>query len=1139
MKRRLFGLVAGFSSVLLAAGVTAFTGSGASAAAAAGGRGRADSSSVNCPWLNRSLPVQQRVDLLLSRMTLADKIGMVHGVSGPYVGNVAANPALCIPALGLEDGPAGVADGMTGVTQLPAPVAGAASWDPSLMHQYGAVIGAEERGKGASVNLGPTINIVRDPRWGRAFETLGEDPYLNGELASAEIGGVQAQGVLSQVKHFDAYNQETYRNTPADDAIVSDRALHEIYMPAFWTALAKGKAASVMCAYSTVNGQYSCQNPYLLQTLEQRWGWPGFVTSDWGATHSTVPSADAGLDMQMPDNSYFGAALQQAVQDGQVSMATLNEMVRRILTEMFRFNLFSNPPSGSPSAVVTTPAHAAIARTVAEQGTVLLKNTGSLLPLGTGVKSIAVIGADGTTSPESAGGGSAHVNAPYVVSPLQGIQAAAPKGTTVTSYSGTDPAQAAATAKGAQVAIVFANNFESEGSDLSSITLQDNQDAYIEAVAAANPDTIVVLNTGSAVAMPWVNQVKGVLEAWYPGQEDGNAIASVLFGGTDPSGHLPVTFPQSLSQVPASTPAQWPGTGGKVQYSEGLDVGYRWYDAKDLTPLFPFGYGLSYTTFKFSHLHVTPRAVNNLSSDPGATDCGCNGQSTKLVTVTATVTNTGKRAGAEVAQLYLADPASAGEPPRQLKGFDKVYLQPGQSTTVRFTLTGHDLSYFDTAANGWVVPDGAFHVYVGDSSALANLPLRGSFTVPRSIGARYATLSAPATVDPDSSFTATATVVNDGDYPMAGTRFTVQAPVGWQAQATVTTPTTIAPHQTVTVPFRMRVPEAAQGATATLTARASYEPAPGRSRGLVEATATVTVRPAITATATSVSLKLGGSASTTVTFTSNLARPVTVAFTASPPSSSGLTVTPPSGTVTVPPSGATTTLTVSAGRAAPGGVTQVPVNLSFTDNGHSYPLPTLQFQVTIPFASLAAAYNNVGITSNSDVAPGNFDGVGDSYSQQALTAAGLAPGATVHQDGAALTWPDVPAGQPDNVVAEGQTIVMSGSGSNLVLLGAGDYGTATGTLTVTYTDGTTQQQTINLADWYANAPATGDQLVATTSSWNTQPSSGQGPHAVSVYSTEVPLQPGKTVASVTLPDVSSGVGSGVTAMHVFAVGVGS
>ena len=839
IRRRHFPGMAVSASLLAAAVVAALAPGGAAAASAAGAArpaaasaaagpaaaAAASSTTTNpaCPWLNSALPVQQRTAMLLARMSLADKINMVTGAgtSEPYVFYIKAIPALCIPAMGEEDGPNGVGDGLTGVTQLPAGVSLAATWDRALAAQYGQVIGSEERGKGAMVNLGPTVNIDRDPRWGRSFEAFTEDPYLNAALAVGEIDGVQSQGEMSQVKHYAVYNQETNRNTPADNVIVSQRTLHEIYLPAFWAATKVARASSVMCSYATINGQYACQNDYLLHTtLDQRWQFPGFVTSDYDATHATVASADAGMDQEMPGPVYYGPALQAAVQSGQVAVATLNQMVSRILAQLFRFNEFNNPPSGNTGATVTTPAHQALSAQVAENGTVLLKNGGGTLPLNAaGGGSVAVIGPAASAAPVYTGGGSAYVTAPFHVTPLQGIQAAAGPGTSVSytqglptdtsltpipgsalspaytgtgfggSYTGTltapetgtyvlaftnptpynvtylsldgkqilaDPgtppvstysvgvdlvagqtytlqlsgsgassglswatpsglapylSQAVSAAKAASTAVVVvSDDTQTEAADRASLNLPSAQNELISAVAAANPHTVVVIDAGAPVVMPWLSQVASVVDAWYPGESNGTALADVLFGKTDPSGHLPVTFPVGLSQVPASTPAQFPGVGGQVQYSEGIDVGYRYYDARNETPLFPFGYGLSYTRFSFSHLVAAPA--------PG-------GQ----VAVSATVSNTGPVAGAEVAQLYLGDPAAAGEPPRQLKGFTKITLPPGQSATVRFLLTRHDLSYWDTAASRWVVPGGWFSVYVGDSSALAGLPLRGGFSV--------------------------------------------------------------------------------------------------------------------------------------------------------------------------------------------------------------------------------------------------------------------------------------------------------------------------------------------------------------------------------------------------------------------------
>jgi beta-glucosidase len=714
-------------------------------------------SAASCPWVDSTAPIATRVSELMAQMSLTQKIDMMTGASGSsYVGNIPAISSLCIPAMNLEDGPAGVGDGMSNVTQLPAPVDVAATWDTAAEQEYGHVIGAEQAAKGSTVDLGPTINIVRDPRWGRAFESIGEDPYLAGQLSAADIRGVQSAGTMAQVKHYAVYNQETNRNTSSDNAVVSTQAEQEIYLPAFQAAVQQGAASSVMCSYSWINGTAACQNPYTLTTvLRQQFGYTGFVTSDWGATHSTAASANAGLDMDMPGNDgFYGSALQSAVSAGTVSQATINSAVSDILTQMFAFGLFDKAPSGSPSATATNSTDQSDATQLAEEGTVLMKNSGSILPLTSSDKSIAVIGADASTSPQTDGGGSAGVNSSGTVTPLQGIQAAAPSGTTVTYNNGSSDSSAASAAAAASVAVVFANLGESEGSDLSSIDLGTTQDNLITSVAAANANTIVVLNTGSAVTMPWLSSVKGVLEAWYPGQEDGTAIASVLFGNSDPSGHLTVTFPTSLSQVPASTTAQWPGTGGTVQYSEGIDVGYRWYDSKSLTPLFPFGYGLSYTTFSFSNLHV-----GSLTAGGAAT-------------VTATVTNTGSRSGADVAQLYVDDPSASGQPPLQLEGFQRVNLAAGASTTVTFNLTQQNLQYWNSSSNAWATSTGSYGIEVGDSSA--NLPLTGTLPVASSQLGQPVTLASPG---PQASLTnqAASTVTLSGQDSTSGQTLTYSA----------------------------------------------------------------------------------------------------------------------------------------------------------------------------------------------------------------------------------------------------------------------------------------------------------------------------------------------------------------------------
>ncbi|HET7013646.1 MAG TPA: glycoside hydrolase family 3 C-terminal domain-containing protein [Streptosporangiaceae bacterium] len=683
--------------------------------------------STACPWVGSSAPISQRVAMLMARMSTAQKVALMTGSSGSsYVGLIPAIGSLCIPAINLEDGPAGVADGMANVTQLPAPVDVAATWDNAAEQLYGQVIGAEQAAKGTTIDLGPTINIVRDPRWGRAFESIGEDPFLNGQLGSAYIRGVQSTGVMAQVKHLAVYNQETNRNTSSDNAIVSTKAMEEIYLPAFSASVQQGAASSVMCAYSTVNGTFACQNPFLLTTaLRQQDGFTGFVTSDWGGTHATAASANAGLNMDMPGNDgFYGSALASAVSSGSVSMATLNSLVSSVLTEMFAFGLFDKPTSGSPAQTATSATDQSDATQLAEEGTVLLKNSGSILPLSSaGTSSIAVIGADASASPQTAGGGSAAVSSSGTVTPLQGITARAGSGIKVSFNDGSSSSSAAALAASSSVAVVFVSNFETEGSDLSSIDLPSSENSLISAVAAANPNTIVVLNTGSAVTMPWLSSVKGVFEAWYPGQEDGTAIAALLFGDANPSGHLPVTFPTSLSQVPASTAAQWTGTNGTVQYSEGVDVGYRWYDSHSLTPMFPFGYGLSYTSFSFSNL-----AVGTLPQGGAAT-------------ITAKVTNTGTRAGADVAQLYVTDPAASGEPPKQLEGFVRVNLQPGASQTVTFQLTQRNLQFWNASTSNWATSTGAYGISVGDSDA--NLPLTGTLTVGTAQLGQPVTITAP------------------------------------------------------------------------------------------------------------------------------------------------------------------------------------------------------------------------------------------------------------------------------------------------------------------------------------------------------------------------------------------------------------
>jgi beta-glucosidase len=1109
---------------------------------------------AECPWLNPSLPVAQRVNMLLSRMSLANKIAEMYVVASKnpvgyigYQGWIPAQPALCIPALREQDGSLGVY-AATGATQLPSEISLGSAWDPALAHQYGVINGKEHRAKGIGMVLGPGINIQRDPRWGRNFEMFSEDPLLTATLGAADIEGIQSQDVLADVKHFVTYNQETNRGTPHDVTIVDARALHEIYLPPFYSAVAQAHVASVMCAYPLLDGIYSCENPSLLTgLLDLRWGFSGFVRSDSAASASTVDSANAGLDQERGSFYWDNGRLAAAVIDGQVRGSVIDDAVRRILTEMFGLDLFNHPPTGTITSPASTPADRALGLEVAERGVVLLKNKGPVLPLNRSkTKSIAVLGPDGSSEPMTSGGGSSHVRASSVISPLNGIAALTGR-RAVKSYSGTRPARAAAVAAKAQVAVVFASYYEREAHDLKSISLPRRQNALIRAVAAANPNTIVVLNTGGPVLMPWLSSVKGVIEAWYPGQDDGTAIASVLFGDTNPSGHLPETFPTSLSAIPTAAPNQFPGVAGKVDYSEGLDVGYRWYDAKNVTPLFPFGYGLSYTTFAFSHLTVTPGSVVNRASGPD----NPKGQGAKVAEVTAKITNTGAVRGSDVAQLYVGDPAVAGEPSRQLEGFQRVTLAPHQSRTVSFTITGHELSYFNKAANGWTLPDGRFSVLVGDSSALTALPLRGSLDVTRTIGERYVQLTAPAKVDAGATFTAQARFVNGGDMPITDGTVGLTVPYGWTVAPVDLTPTiSLASGQSATRYFRVTAPESAEGEVDSLTAQLT---SPGAAdAGDLRASATVSVPGPITVTARSPAVvSAGGSAPAEVSVTSHMSQAVTVNLTPSLPT--GVTISPASPSVSVPAdSTVNLAMVISVAPGTSPRTDRVPLGPSFTYGGMQYPMAATGLNVDVPYTTFNAAYDSTAISDDGDVGAADFDGNGNSYSEQALTAAGLAPGATITADATTLTWPDVPAGTPDSVLAKGQTIMMPASpaATQLTLLGAsslnGEPGTITsdysGTGTIEYTDGTIQSYQLTFDNWFKPPVTASNTTVATAAYVNDSRRAsnhgvaGRRNHDARVFAVSIPVDPTKTVSSVTLPSIATL--PGVYPVHVFTLALG-
>ena len=679
---------------------------------------------TGCPGASRTLKPAARAAQVVAAMTTGEKLSMLTGVDphaalgvrdGPlYVGYVPGVPRLCIPPLTLNDGPSGISDTQVDTTSFPAPIAQAATWDTALQSKLGAALGLEAWQKGIDVLLAPDVNIARVPENGRNFEAFGEDPFLSGQMGAAEIDGIQKNPVIATVKHYSVNSQETNRYYVSSN--VDDRTLHEIYLPPFEAAVRDGSVGAVMCAYGLVNATFSCQNQALLTTvLRQQIGFAGFVMSDWGATWSTVQSANAGLDLEMPGGVFFGSALADALNAGTVSMQTVDTMVRSILTSMFRLGVVDDPPPLLQDVAlndVSSPADQSLARRVAESGTVLLKNSSSVLPLQPAAGStIAVIGAPAgfgdLRSYTEGGRGSAFVyfsQAP--VSPLAAITTDAAKvNATVVSSDGTNIGEAAALAQRASTAIVFAYDQEAEGTDRPDLSLPNGQDQLIEQVAHANPHTIVVLDTGGPVLMPWLDQIAGIVEAWYPGQADGYAIAAVLFGDVNPSGRLPQTFPASNDEVPASTVGQWPGSGDgqDASFSEGLDVGYRWYDATKTEPLFPFGFGLSYTTFAYRKLRVVRRG--------------------NRASVSFTVANTGPRAGSEVAQLYVDDPRSAGEPPKQLEGFRKVFVRRGRSVQVKIRLTARSFSHWDSLLQKWRIRSGLYRILVGASSR--DIRLRG------------------------------------------------------------------------------------------------------------------------------------------------------------------------------------------------------------------------------------------------------------------------------------------------------------------------------------------------------------------------------------------------------------------------------
>jgi beta-glucosidase len=793
---------------------------------------------------------EQRAADLVAQMTQQEKVDLIaDGLKGV--------PRLGIPGIPARDGPNGVGAGEKGVTAFPNAVNIGASWDRGLARRFGAALGQEARAKGFPLLFAPTVEVLRTPLWGRAAETYGEDPFLNGALVAPEIRGIQSAHVMAQIKHFVGNTQETGRvgspiGSPGADDRISLRTLHEIYLPAFKAGMRKGGVASMMCSYNRINGTQSCQNPATLAIARKWLG--GFVGPDSTlAVRNTPIGFTAGVD-----NFQIGspAGFRMAAAAGQVSQARIDDAAQRILLGMIRVGLLEHPV-GTAQPVASTRRHRKLATKISAEASVLLQNRRRVLPLSGRTGSIAVIGYDAGPGTHTEEGGSAAVlpGGP-VITPLAGIRKRAGHGTRVryaqgtlgvvslpavpagvltpatgsgeglsaTFFSGRTPdisgavvgtrvdstidsksvlpsgagsarwtgtltppvsgdyrfslkvagnaklfingqqiaggdaewinlnagapdqtfqgvvhlqagqrvpitieyaasasiggselhlgwqppdpgllAAAVRAAKHARVAVVFANDVTGEGMDRTSLGLPGDQDRLISAVAKANPRTVVVLHTASAVLMPWRDQVAGIIEAWYPGQQSGAAIAKTLWGDVDPSGRLPVTFPASDSQGPtAGNPSRFPGIGNVIQFSEGVFVGYRWFDRYRKRPLFPFGYGLSYTHFKLGDLTVKKRGKGRLG-------------------VGVHVRNTGRRAGAEIVQLYLGFPEKTGEPPRQLKAFAKVRLAPGQSRAVRLNLNRSSFRYFSEAADHWKTKPGTYRVEVGTSSR--NLPL--------------------------------------------------------------------------------------------------------------------------------------------------------------------------------------------------------------------------------------------------------------------------------------------------------------------------------------------------------------------------------------------------------------------------------
>lgn len=706
-------------------------------------------------YLDPSKPLEERVEDALQRMTLEEKVGVLHAQSKFCSRGV---QRLGIPELWTTDGPHGIRPEVLwdeweqaawtndSCVAFPALTALAATWNPELAELYGRSLGEEALYRGKDVVLGPGVNIYRTPLNGRNFEYMGEDPLLASRMVVPYIKGLQSNGVAACVKHYALNNNEVNRHT--SNVIVDDRTLYEIYLPAFKAAVTEGGAWSIMGSYNLYQNQHGCHNKRLLRDiLRDEWGFDGVVISDWGGTHDTAEAVENGLDLEFGswtngltngrsnayDNYYLADPYLKLLREGKADMATLDNKVRNVLRLIFRTAMKSDKGFGS----LCSDEHYAAARRIGAEGIVLLRNKGNLLPLDPSKPQNILVVGENAVKMMTVGGGSSSLKVQRETSPLDGLRAQAPTGSNVVwergyvgdptgEYNGVTSGQdlsesrsadrliadAADAARRADVVIFVgglnkATGQDCEDSDRESLALPYNQDAVIEALVAANPRTVVVNVSGNAVAMPWADKVPAILQAWFLGSESGNSLADVIFGHVNPSGKLPMTFPVRLDDVAAHAVGEYPGTKRAdsdivdIRYNEGVMVGYRWFDTKKIRPLFAFGHGLSYTTFGYG----------KLSAD--ASKIGPDG----AMTLSVDVTNTGSRAGAETVQLYISDTkASVKRPAKELKNFEKIYLEPGQTKTVTFTVRPSDLAFFDAGAHAWKAEPGEFRAHVGAAS---------------------------------------------------------------------------------------------------------------------------------------------------------------------------------------------------------------------------------------------------------------------------------------------------------------------------------------------------------------------------------------------------------------------------------------